>query len=578
MSELAREWTGQVLLRAAGAPEERIIEGVVVPYGQVAEVRDSPDGRAYRETIARGAMAGLDPARVRLEYMADSTPQSYSHHEGSRLIGRGVSADLEGDGALMRFRVSKTPLGDEAYELARDGVLTDMSVAFKPVSHRRTKDGIVERTKIDLGRVALVAAGAYQGAQITAVRAASEGDMSDEKTTAPAEDTEDTEDEPETPKGERPNRTRVTVDVDRAAAERETAQALSRASGPRVQVTRNEMVYRADATWSGRDDRGQRVSLLSDGWRARNGDMAAAERIFRYEQMRTEYERSAESAGMSMLARAGDVLSAEIPGAYPNDYVAGLLTPRILKGRPMGGFYDRYAISDGLPKIYPKVTTSTVVVAQSAEGVNPAASDFATTAVTVTPVLYGTETVVSRQVLDGSSPSAEAMVIADMIEAYAQASEAVIKTAVEAGSTASGVAIVAATPYAGMLGNIVAYYTARFRGATGQFIPPALYPVLLSQADTTGRPLLPAVGPINADGTTDNGAVGASLLGATVYLSYASTANVVVTGRQNDFVIMESPVARFSYDAVTGPAGVRVGVWAYLAVGQRLGSIKVTAA
>ena len=402
--------------------------------------------------------------------------------------------------------------------------------------------------------------------------------MSDEKTTAPAEDTEDTEDEPETPKGERPNRTRVTVDVDRAAAERETAQALSRASGPRVQVTRNEMVYRADATWSGRDDRGQRVSLLSDGWRARNGDMAAAERIFRYEQMRTEYERSAESAGMSMLARAGDVLSAEIPGAYPNDYVAGLLTPRILKGRPMGGFYDRYAISDGLPKIYPKVTTSTVVVAQSAEGVNPAASDFATTAVTVTPVLYGTETVVSRQVLDGSSPAAEAMVIADMIEAYAQASEAVIKTAVEAGSTASGVAIVAATPYAGMLGNIVAYYTARFRGATGQFIPPALYPVLLSQADTTGRPLLPAIGPINADGTTDNGAVGASLLGATVYLSYASTANVVVTGRPNDFVIMESPIARFSYDAVTGPAGVRVGVWAYLAVGQRLGSIKVTAA
>ena len=99
--------------------------------------------------------------------------------------------------------------------------------------------------------------------------------MSDEKTTAPAEDAEDkAEDETEAPKdGGRANRTRVTVDVERAAAERETAQALSRASGPRVQVTRNEMVYRADATWSGRDDRGQRVSLLSDGWRARNGDM-----------------------------------------------------------------------------------------------------------------------------------------------------------------------------------------------------------------------------------------------------------------------------------------------------------------
>ena len=582
MSELARAWTGSVLLRAAGAPEERIIEGVVVPYGEIATVRDSPTGRPYRETIARGAMDGLDASRVRLEYMADPSPQSYNTHDGSRLIGRGVSADLEGNGALMRFRVSKTPLGDEAYELARDGVLTDLSVNFTPVSERRTRDGIVERTRIDLGRVALVASrGAYAGAQVTAVRAASEGDMSDEKTTAPA-DEEEKDDTEEAPKDTgRPNRTRVTVDVDRATAERETAQALSRASsGPRVQVTRNEMVYRADATWSGRDDRGQRISLLSDGWKARNGDMAAAERIWRWEQARAEYERAAEIAAdmQGTLSRAGDVLSAEIPGAYPNQYIPGLLTPRILKGRPMGGFYNNFPIGDGLPKIYPKVTTSTVVTAQSAEGVNPAATDFATTAVTVTPALYGAETVVSRQVLDGSSPAAEAMVISDMMEAYAQASEAVIKTAVEAGSAASGSAIVAATPFAGSLANVIAYYTARFRGAGAVFVPAALYAVLLSQPDTTGRPLLPSTGPINSAGTTADGASSASLLGAGVYLSYASTANVVVTGAANDFVIMESPVARFSYDAVTGPAGVRVGIWAYLVTGQRLGSIKVTAA
>jgi HK97 family phage prohead protease len=250
VSELAREW--QLLLRAAGEPSERIIEGVVVPYGQVATVRDSPTSRPYRESIARGAMDGLDPTRVRLEYMADPTPQSHNTHDGSRLIGRGVAADLDGDGALMRFRVSRTALGDEAYELARDGVLTDLSVAFSPVTERRTRDGIVERTKINLGRVALVASrGAYAGAQVTAVRAASEGEVSDEQTTAPKGEEEETDEEEAPPKGERPNRTRVTVDVDRAAAERETAAVLSRASGPRVQITRTETVYRADSTWSG---------------------------------------------------------------------------------------------------------------------------------------------------------------------------------------------------------------------------------------------------------------------------------------------------------------------------------------
>src|SRR4029450_2397836 len=122
------------------------------------------------------------------------------------------------DGALVRFRVAGTALGDEAYELARDGVLTDMSAVFRPVSQRRTRDGVVERTKIELVRAALVARGAYQGAQITAVRAAAEGDMADEKTTAPADEEGDGDTEEAPPKGERPNRTRVTVDVDRAAA------------------------------------------------------------------------------------------------------------------------------------------------------------------------------------------------------------------------------------------------------------------------------------------------------------------------------------------------------------------------
>ena len=589
--ELRREWTGRVLLRAAGAPDEQIIEGVVVPYGQVATVRDSPGGPVYRETIARGALEGLDAGRVRLEYLADPTPADHNTHAGARLIGRGVSAELDGDGALMRFRVSRTALGDEAYELARDGVLTDLSVNFAPVAHRRTRDGVVERTRIDLGRVALVAGrGAYAGAQVTAVRAASGGAaMPPETTTPPAagdsEDEAPDEHEATTPPASspnRPNRTRVTVDVDRAAVERETVANLARSSsaGPRVQVTRAESIYRADATWSGRDDQGRRVSLLSDGWKARNGDYAAAERIYRWELERDAFERAAELAAdpMATLSRAGDVLSSEIPGAYPNDYIPGLFTPRILKGRPMGGFYNRFPVSDGLPKIYPKTSVSTVVTAQSAEGVNPVASDFATIAVTVTPVLTGTETIVSRQVLDGSSPAAEAMVIQDMIEAYAQASEATIKTAVEAGASASGSAIVAATPYAGSLANVIAYYTARFRSAGAQFIPGALFAVLLSQPDSTGRPLLPSIGPINGTGETEDGGTAASQLGAGVFLSYASTANVVVTGRANDYVVFELPIARFSYDQVAGPAGVRVGIWAYLAIGQRLGSIKVTAA
>jgi hypothetical protein len=311
-------------------------------------------------------------------------------------------------------------------------------------------------------------------------------------------------------------------------------------------------------------------SFLRDLSLAYSGDAGASERQGRH---------NAQNADIALqIERAGDVVSSEIPGGYPNDYLPGLLTPRILKGRPMGGFYDRVAISDATPKIFPKVTTSTTVAVQSAEGTNPAASDLATTAVTATPLLYGAETVVSRQVLDGGSPAAQNMILQDMIEAYAQASETVIKTAVEAGATASGSAITAATPYAGLQANVVAYQATRFKPATGQFVPPALYTVALAQADTTGRPFYTYINPVNAQATVEAGGASGNILGAVEYLSWASTANVVVTGRPEDYVIFESSIARFSYDAVTGPAGVRIGIWAYLVVGARLGSLKVTAA
>src|SRR4029450_10075585 len=110
---------------------------------------------------------------------------------------RGGPADTQrDDGALMRFHVARTALGDEAYELAREGILTDMSVVFSPVEERRTRGGVVARTPTQPARVALVAgAGAYEGAQITAVRAAAEGDMTDE--TKPKGDADENEEEEE---------------------------------------------------------------------------------------------------------------------------------------------------------------------------------------------------------------------------------------------------------------------------------------------------------------------------------------------------------------------------------------------
>ncbi len=535
---MTRKATDAVTTVREVADEPRTIEGVAVPYGAVAI--DTELGReafapeAFRDSVAAW-MGRKDGGRM---------PFRPAHKE--KPVGTVTSLDDTPAGVTFRAAIFDGPRGDDYLSEVRAGLNGVSIEAGLNGTSRKMRDGTTLHRAARLYGIAGSTQPAYDGARI-ALRDMEET-MSDETAEKPQE---------------RDAATAAVTPIPNAERER-----VELADPAVLAITRSGdfQITRAEAVYGPRSGHG----FFRDMELARTGNSEAIERQSRHDRHLTDISNTIE--------RVGDVVSSEIPGAYPNEYLPGLLTPRILKGRPMGGFYNRTPISDGTPKIFAKVTTSTTVAVQSAEGTNPAASDFATTSVTVTPLIYGAETVVSRQVIDGSSPAGESMIIQDMLEAYAQASETVIKTAVEAGATASGSAITAATPYAGLIANIVAYQQARFTPAEAQFIPPALYTTELAQADTAGRALLAYSGPQNASGSQGVGANTASLLGVDQKLSWASTLNVVVTGRPSDYVIFESSIARFSYEAVTGPAGVRLGIWAYLVVGTRLGSLKVTAA
>jgi len=77
----------------------------------------------------------------------------------------------ERDGGLYgEFRISKTEAGDEALELIRDGVLTNLSVGFQPLKDEK-RGGVTNRIKAHLAEVSLVTFGAYgDAANIVAVR------------------------------------------------------------------------------------------------------------------------------------------------------------------------------------------------------------------------------------------------------------------------------------------------------------------------------------------------------------------------------------------------------------------------
>jgi HK97 family phage prohead protease len=519
--------------------QPRAVEGIAIPYGVVSLNTD-----IGAEAFAPGSFR-------------DSVNHWMGRQDGARMAFRpahrerpiGTIQSLEDTPVGVQFRASifDSPAGDQYLAEVSAG-LNGVSVEFGPgsVPSRRLRDGTMLHREAKLHAIAGSISPAYDGARVS-VR-----DMEDEPVTEDQIETRETpapDPEPEIPQ------------TDAKSAARSAAEAATvRDIRPQSTISRAEAVYGPRS--------GQ--SFFSDMIAMGQGNGEAAERQGRHQQLLTDQA--------ALYERAGDVVASEIPGAYPNEYLPGLLLPRLLKGRPMGGFFTRVAIDDAQPKIYPKVTTSTTVAVQSAEGANPAASDLATTAVTVTPLLYGGHTLVSRQVLDGASPSIDQMLMTDLLEAYSQSSETVIKTAVEAGAATAGTAITAATPFAGCLGNVIEYQGDFFNPAQGQFIPPALYAVLLAQSDGSSRPLLPFLGPMNSAGTVQAGATGANLLGADVLLSWASTTNVVVTARRDDFVIFESSIAQFRYDQPSGPSAVDIGIWAYLVVGARRGGNKITAA
>jgi len=142
----------------------RTLEGPLLPWGVEARVLDR--GRMVVETFQRGALAAADPARV---------PLTATHPRDNQTLPIGVTVSLEerADAAYGAWHVSKTALGDEVLELARDGVPLGLSVGFLEVAggsrwsadHRR-----VVRTRAQLDHVAVVRVPAYAGAGVAAVR------------------------------------------------------------------------------------------------------------------------------------------------------------------------------------------------------------------------------------------------------------------------------------------------------------------------------------------------------------------------------------------------------------------------
>jgi HK97 family phage prohead protease len=204
-----------------------------------------------------------------------------------------------------------------------------------------------------------------------------------------------------------------------------------------------------------------------------------------------------------------------------------------------------YGMTVSIPKITANSTAATV-----AEGGDPTA----TTAITSS---YVNATVIKKmgfqrysvELLDRSDPSFYEIMLANLRDAYAQATDAYVIAQITAGGTQ---ATATAADSAGLISFVSteapAAYTATKRTAKSFVSGTSIWATLLGATDTTGRPIYNAGNPMNNAGS----AVPTSIRGNVLGLDYYVDPNMVATSiDESAFIIEPRSIEIFESPALT---------------------------
>lgn len=143
--------------------EGRTIVGLAVPFERVSTVCDGPGQRPYKEAFRRGAFMRTIAER-------GDRVKAHVEHQDQRLpIGRAVHLEERANGLETHLRVSATSDGNDVLALVRDGVLSGLSIGFRPIRHS-DEGGVKYRTEVALNEISVVDRPAYPDAQIESLR------------------------------------------------------------------------------------------------------------------------------------------------------------------------------------------------------------------------------------------------------------------------------------------------------------------------------------------------------------------------------------------------------------------------
>jgi hypothetical protein len=419
----------------------RTLAGVALEYGVEAVVSD---GQKVRFEMGALPLEG-------------KKPKMYLNHDSTSPIGLVTARELVGNTVMFEAKISETTLGNEALELAKDGVLDSVSVGILPVEFSFDEAGTMVVTKADWQELSLLPYGAFEAAKVQRVAAS----IHQEPTEIELNDTQDENEE-----STEMEKTMETPAVIEAA----TVQTIY--AQPRKLRLPSTSEYIASYVRGGSD----------------------------FAQLNANIKQAVVEAAPGV---APYVNTESTPGILP-EIITGSVYDSLNPIRPfVAAIGTRAMPTAGATFRRPKITTRPVVTQQAVQFDPLNASTVVVSNNDISKLSFGTYVTVSEQDLDWSDPSSIDIILNQLAIAYGQATDnyavdtchAAISQTATVTDTAVGADWVAAI-----------YDGARQISETSNYLPthmvvtPASWQALASSVDDQNRPVFPYTGAPNLMG------------------------------------------------------------------------------
>jgi len=491
--------------------ERREISGKIVPMG-TGEIGNTNLG-AY--VFEAGSIDIEDVSKIKL----------FSQHDMKKPVGRMTAAETREDGIYATFKLSRSTGGNDAMIMASEGLVSGLSIGAEILASKPSRQGHTVVTAAKLKEVSLVTEPAFKSAQILEIAA---------EEVIPVEENQPTESETVAVE----NTPTVEATPVEAAAVEASAPVVKAMSYTKPRINLAPEVY------------------LENTVRAQFGD---------------------ESARQYLLA-ASDTNTTDVAGLVPTRQLTEIINGKTTATR---GTID--AISTGtLPDAGMKFQIPRVKVAPTVE-VEPEGAAFSDTQVEIEYLDVDVKKFAGMQlfdveVLDRTSPAFFAELQSLMADAYAKATDAYVFNEIQTGGTADTTLVTLpwdGDELAAFVGRAAeSIYTNTFKFATGMVVSPKQWSNLIALSDTTKRPILTAVSPMNSMGTVGAASLRGNVLGLDLYVDYniggEGDDSIIVVNRDS-YTWYESPRLQLRADKV-GTGKVEVGYYGYGAVATKIGA------